>query len=206
MLDFTLKTKYTDFSLEEFKSHVQNCQRCLLYKTRQHVVFGSGAITSDLMIVGEAPGELEDIHGKPFIGRSGNLLTKLLESVDINRDKDVFIANAVKCRPPKNRTPTAKEIATCSSYLVQQVQLVKPKVLVLLGAPSMTLVLGKKHKITKVRGQWFMLNVNYMKQPLHVMPMFHPAYLLRNPSEREGGPKWLTYQDLKKVKQLLTTI
>ena len=181
------------------KAFISTCKKCDLCKTRSNAVFGDGPVPSDLMIVGEAPGKDEDLQAQPFVGRSGKLLTKLLANVGINRESDCFIANIVKCRPPQNRLPKASEVEACISYLIQQIQLVKPKFLVCLGSLSLKIILDKKLSITKVRGRWYQLDVHYMKSPLTVVPCFHPAYLLRNPSNDVGAPKWQTTQDLKKI-------
>tara|TARA_B100000579_G_C22396104_1_gene649591 strand:- start:35 stop:553 length:519 start_codon:yes stop_codon:yes gene_type:complete len=155
------------------------------------------------MIIGEGPGEQEDLQSLPFVGRSGKLLTKILEYVSINRDTDVFIANTVKCRPPNNRTPLKAEIDSCKPYLIRQIKLVKPKILLLLGSPSLKTILEETLTITKTRGKWYKTIVDYMSDPLYIMPLFHPSYLLRNSSQEEGKPKWLTWQDMKEVKSVL---
>jgi DNA polymerase len=155
------------------------------------------------MIIGEGPGENEDLEGKPFVGKAGQLLTKILESVGINREDDAYIANTVKCRPPENRTPLTSEIDACKEYLIRQIQLVQPKILILLGNPSLKTILGETYTITKSRGSWFKTSVNYMDEELYIMPMFHPSYLLRNASKEKGSPKWLTWKDAQEVKAAL---
>ncbi len=205
MININQQTPYDDLTIEEFKDTVQSCQSCDLCQTRTNVVFGSGPIPCNLMIIGEGPGEQEDLQSRPFVGRSGKLLTKLLASASINRDHDVFIANIVKCRPPNNRNPLKKEIDSCQISLIRQIQLVKPKVILLLGSPSLKTILKEKLAITKVRGQWYQANVTYMANPLYIMPIFHPAYLLRNASLAPGKPNWLTINDLKAVKSLLSS-
>tara|TARA_A100001015_G_scaffold300588_1_gene386207 strand:+ start:3383 stop:4006 length:624 start_codon:yes stop_codon:yes gene_type:complete len=203
MLNLNQKTPYDEIEKDELKEICLSCTKCDLAPTRTNVVFGHGPIPSKLMIIGEGPGEQEDLSGKPFVGRSGKLLTKILEAVNIDREKDVFIANTVKCRPPKNRTPLPSEIDACKPYLIRQIQLVKPKVLLLLGAPSLKTILEEKLAITKVRGEFFKAKVDYMTTDLLIMPLFHPSYLLRNASKEKGAPKWLTWQDIKKVKSIL---
>ena len=141
MLDINQQTPFEALSLDKFKHHVLNCTACDLSKTRTNVVFGHGPIPCNAMIIGEGPGEQEDLEGKPFIGRAGQLLTKILDSVGINRETDIFIANTVKCRPPENRTPLSDEITSCKPYLIRQIQLVQPKVLILLGAPALKTIL-----------------------------------------------------------------
>tara|TARA_A100001015_G_scaffold233068_1_gene264081 strand:- start:126 stop:749 length:624 start_codon:yes stop_codon:yes gene_type:complete len=203
MLDINLKTPYETLSQESFISKVKNCTSCALHKTRTNVVFGHGPIPCNAMIIGEGPGEQEDLSGKPFVGKSGNLLTKILDSVGINREKDLFIANTVKCRPPGNRTPFQEEITSCKGYLIRQIQLVQPKILILLGAPALKTILEEKLSISKVRGNWYKISVNYMTDPLYIMPIFHPSYLLRNASREVNSPKWHTWQDFKQVKAAL---
>lgn len=203
MLDLNKNTPFTDLSIDNFKKTVTSCTSCELCNTRTNVVFGSGPIPCDVMIIGEGPGEQEDIQGVPFVGRAGKLLTSILESAGINRDNDVFIANTVKCRPPKNRTPLDSEIEACKPYLIRQIQLVKPKILLLLGTPSLKTILQESLTITKVRGKWYRTHVDYMNDPLYVMPLFHPSYLLRNPSKEQGKPKWLTWHDMKEVKSAI---
>lgn len=204
MLDINQKTPFDDLSLEAFKKTVLSCTACELCEQRTNVVFGHGPIPCDLMIIGEGPGEQEDQQGKPFVGRAGQLLTKILESVGINREEEAFIANTVKCRPPNNRTPLPTEIETCKPFLIRQIQIIKPKVLVLLGAPALKTILEEKLTITKVRGNWYQAQVNYMSDPLYIMPIFHPSYLLRNASKEKGKPKWITWQDMKEVKEALS--
>lgn len=203
MLDINKSTGFDDLSLDTFKETVLNCQNCELHKTRTNVVFGHGPIPCNAMIIGEGPGEQEDISGKPFVGKAGQLLTKILESVGINRETDTFIANTVKCRPPGNRTPVTEEINACKGYLIRQIQLVQPKVLILLGAPALKTILEEPLAISKVRGKWYKAAVNYMSDPLYIMPIFHPSYLLRNASKEVNSPKWHTWQDFKEIKNAL---
>ena len=193
---------YKQYSFDTLKQACSNCTKCSLHKDRNQVVFGSGPKQADIMIIGEAPGEKEDEQGLPFVGRSGQLLTTLLEAYDIHRNHDVFIANTVKCRPPKNRTPLAAEIAACKPFLEAQLNLIKPKIILLLGSPALKSVLNEKKPISKVRGMWYKRHVSYMKEPLMIMPLFHPAYLLRNPSKEHGKPIWLTKQDIKQIKNV----
>ena len=190
-------------ALDDIKVQSLSCTSCQLCETRQTVVFGSGNPTSKLMIIGEAPGDHEDQKGEPFIGRSGQLLTSLFESVGLSRETDMFITNIVKCRPPKNRNPYQVEINACSSLLSQQLTSIQPQIVILLGSPSMRTLLSKNLKISEVRGQWFKKRVKYMKTPLYIMPIFHPSYLLRNPSNDINKPKWNTLQDLLTVKNKL---
>ena len=197
------QTPYKNYSLNKLKEACQLCTNCNLYQNRTQIVFGNGAPQANLMIIGEAPGEQEDDQGLPFVGKSGKFLTMLLKNQGIDRKKDVYIANTIKCRPPKNRTPSASEITACQPFLEAQVHLVKPKIILLLGSSALKSVLNEKKPISKVRGMWYKRNVGYMKVPLMIMPLFHPAYLLRNPSKEPGKPTWLTYQDIKQAKKVM---
>ena len=200
MINFNTKTDYNDLNYDQLVATCTDCIKCSLHETRTNVVVGSGKIPSDIMIIGEGPGEQEDLEAKPFIGRAGKLLTKILDSVGINRDNDIYIANTVKCRPPNNRTPLNSEIEACKPYLIRQIQLVQPKILLLLGSPALKTILEEKTPISKVRGKWYKMDVDYMSDPLYIMPIFHPSYLLRSPSKEKGAPKWLTWCDMKEVK------
>jgi len=203
MLDVKKETEFHTIHYPELVSICKSCTRCDLSKTRTNVVVGHGPVPCNLMIIGEGPGENEDLEGKPFVGKAGQLLTKILESVGINRENDAYIANTVKCRPPENRTPLTSEIDACKEYLIRQIQLVQPKILVLLGNPSLKTILGETYTITKSRGCWFKTSVHYMDEELYIMPMFHPSYLLRNASKEKGAPKWLTWKDAQEVKAAL---
>lgn len=181
-------------SLDQLKETVCNCQKCPLAPTRTNVVVERGDRQAKILIIGEAPGEQEDLSGLPFVGKSGQLLDKILESVGFDTSKDIYICNTVKCRPPNNRVPTDVETTTCKPYLLEQIRLVDPKIILLTGATSLKSILGEKLGITKVRGQW------YEWEGRLVMPIFHPSYLLRNQSREQGSPKWLTWQDVKAIK------
>jgi uracil-DNA glycosylase family 4 len=203
MIDFNKNTPFDDFTHDMLLAHAQKCQQCPLSEGRTNVVFNSGNPNSNLMIIGEGPGQQEDEEGVPFVGRAGQLLTKILESVDIHRD-DIYVANTVKCRPPQNRTPHQSEMDACRDYLVRQIQLVQPKIICLLGSAAVKSVLGPTDTISKIRGKWITLPVSYMEDELYIMPMFHPSYLLRNASKKHGSPKWLTWVDMKEVKAALS--
>jgi uracil-DNA glycosylase family 4 len=184
-------------SLEVLTSHCQGCQRCDLATSRTNVVISRGSPTAPLLIIGEGPGQQEDEQGLPFVGRSGQLLEKILDSVRLDTEKDVYICNIVKCRPPGNRVPTPDEMAACKGYLLEQIRLVDPKVILLTGATAVKGITGIKQGITKIRGQWIEWEGRLC------MPIFHPAYLLRNPSREKGSPKWLMWQDIQAVKAKL---
>jgi uracil-DNA glycosylase len=173
------------------------CRRCDLGHTRIQAVIGRGALKAPIMIVGEGPGQTEDETGLPFVGRAGQLLDKILASVNLTTEHDVFIANAVKCRPPDNRTPTPEEIEACRPYLLEQIRLIDPQIILLTGATAVRSILGEKRGITQIRGQW------REWQGRLCMPIFHPAYLLRSPSREKGKPKWLMWQDIQAVRSKL---
>ena len=168
--------KYAD--LEELASVCADCQRCALGKTRTKLVFGVGNPNADLMFVGEAPGEQEDLTGTPFVGRAGQLLDKYLYAVDIER-KDVYIANILKCRPPKNRDPLPAEEDACIDYLREQVRLIQPKVIVCLGRIAAMRLIKPDFKISVEHGMWF------EKGDYLMTAVYHPAALLRDPRRRE---------------------
>lgn len=184
-------------SMEQMKVHCNACQRCGLAAGRTHAVVGEGNLQAPIMIVGEGPGQTEDETGRPFVGRSGELLDKILASVHLSRHENVFIGNVVKCRPPENRTPTADEAEACKGYLLEQIRMINPKIILLTGATALRGLLGIKQGITKVRGQWV------ERDDRLYMPIFHPAYLLRNPSRDTGSPKWLMWQDIQAVRAKL---
>lgn len=163
------------------------------------LVFGEGDPDADLMIVGEAPGEDEDHSGRPFVGRAGQLLDKVLASVELPRET-VYITNIVKFRPPGNRNPTPAEIEASVPVLLEQIKLVRPQVIVPLGNVPTQWFLGTKDGITKLRGQWSTWH------GVRVLPLYHPAYLLRNPSREQGSPKWLTWQDVRALKATLVAL
>ena len=184
---------------EEVKAMAEKCTKCQLSKGRNKVVFGNGPVPCDLMLIGEAPGADEDAQGLPFVGRAGQLLTQILASVGIKRPDDIYIANTVKCRPPNNRAPLPKEQEACAPYLEAQIKHIKPKIILLAGAPAVKAILKTDEPISSIRGTWLKLPGT----EISVMPLFHPAYLLRNPSKKKGSPKWLTWEDMQEVKHAL---
>jgi len=179
-------------SLEELKKIVLNCHLCDLAKTRKNVVFGEGNPHATLMFIGEGPGASEDETGRPFVGRAGQLLTKMIENVLELKREDVYIANIVKCRPPNNRVPTENEAKTCMPYLLKQIEIIKPKILVALGSTSYKYLTNDNTPISKIRGEI----VKYKDKIL--IPTYHPSFLLRNPSKKKE-----VYMDLLKIKSLL---
>jgi DNA polymerase len=184
-------------NLQEAATAAASCTQCQLCQTRTHVVFADGNPQAKLMIIGEGPGEKEDETGVPFVGKAGQLLDKILASVNIDRKKDTYICNIVKCRPPQNRVPTSDEAAACRLYLEAQLSFVKPKLILLAGSTAVQYILQVKQPISKIRGKWFEFRNS------KVMPIFHPSYLLRNDSKEVGSPKWLMWQDIKLVKKAL---
>ena len=177
--------------LNELKDICASCEKCELSKTRTNCVFGVGNPDADLMFVGEAPGEQEDLSGVPFVGRAGQLLDKFLEAVEIPREK-VYIANILKCRPPQNRDPLPAEEDACIDYLREQVRLIRPKVIVCLGRVSAMRLIKPDFRITKEHGEWF------KKGDYLMTAVYHPAYLLRDPRKKED---MLT--DMKRIRQKL---
>jgi len=172
-----------------------SCVKCSLSSTRQNVVFGRGNPNAELFVIGEGPGQQEDEQGLAFVGRAGKMLDSAFSSVGIDTNKDCYISNIVKCRPPNNRKPLANEVSECIPWLTQQIKLIKPKVIVLAGSTAVQSYLNIDEPISKLRGTWI------IKENIKFMPIFHPSYLLRNPSKEKGKPKWLTWEDLKKVKK-----
>ena len=154
------------------------------------------------MLIGEAPGFYEDKEGKPFVGKAGQLLDKIFAAVGLTRKKDVYICNTIKCRPPENRNPLPEEKEACWEYLKSQIEIIKPKIILLCGNIAVQSILGNVGGITKIRGKWFnpesaIVDVFGAK----MMPIFHPSYLLRNDARTKGSPKWLMWQDIQEIKR-----
>jgi DNA polymerase len=179
--------KSNEEHLADLEKKVSACEKCQLHKGRTQTVFGAGNPSARLLFVGEAPGAEEDRQGIPFVGRAGQLLTKIIEAMGMTRD-DVYICNVLKCRPPGNRDPEMDEIICCEPYLLRQLDLIRPEVMVALGRIAIQTLLREKTAISRMRGRWY----DYHGIPL--MPTFHPAYLLRNPAEK--GKVW---DDMKEV-------
>jgi DNA polymerase len=173
---------------EELENSIINCNKCRLCENRRNIVFGEGNKEADIMFIGEGPGADEDAQGLPFVGKAGQLMNKAFEGLGIDRSK-VYIANIVKCRPPSNRVPTDDEAAACLNYLRNQVVLIKPKIIVLLGSTALKNILGKEFGITSARGKWV------EKKGILYMPTWHPAALLRDENK-----KIEFWKDLKLVK------
>jgi len=173
----------------------RSCQKCALADTRHNVVFGTGPRDAEVMFIGEGPGENEDLQGEPFVGRGGKLLDDMLEVIDLSREKNVYIANIVKCRPPQNRDPLNTEQEACIGYLRDQVALLRPKIIVCLGRIAATRLIKEDFKITKEHGMW------YEKAGVQMTALFHPAAILRDPRRRPE-----TFEDLKKLQAKIREI
>ncbi|MFB3894607.1 MAG: uracil-DNA glycosylase family protein [Phycisphaerae bacterium] len=182
------------------EQHIKTCRACILHAQRRQAVPGEGDPCAQLVFVGEGPGEEEDRTGRPFVGRAGQLLDKMIAAMGLRREQ-VYICNVVKCRPPGNRTPEPAERVTCMPYLVRQLQIIAPKVIVALGNPAMQTLLDTREGITRMRGNWQKLGpIGEGLAGIPVMPTFHPAFILRSYNEDTRGKVW---SDLQKVMELL---
>jgi DNA polymerase len=180
-----------DASLEAIREDIGDCRRCKLHEHRKTIVFGEGNPAAKLVFIGEGPGAEEDATGRPFVGRAGQLLDKIIEAIGMRRE-DVYIANIVKCRPPGNRTPERDEVDTCEQFVLRQIAFIKPKVIVALGSPAFQCLMRTREPISRARGAWRDLN------GVKVMPTFHPAFLLRSPDKKRE-----VWDDMKKVRDYL---
>ncbi|MBQ9738246.1 MAG: uracil-DNA glycosylase [Alphaproteobacteria bacterium] len=187
--------------LESVRQKCAACQKCGLCQTRTKSVFSGGVPNNKLMLIGEAPGFFEDQQGEPFVGKAGQLLDKIFESVGLSRQKDIYICNTIKCRPPNNRDPLPEEKNACREYLDAQLDILRPKIILLCGKVALKSFIDTDLGITKVRGQWFD-GPNGAK----MMPIFHPSYLLRNAQKTVGSPKWLMWQDIQEIKRVYDTL
>lgn len=176
--------------LKKLENEARVCTRCPLHDRRTQSVFGTGNPFSELMVIGEGPGEEEDKQGLPFVGKSGQLLDKILAAGGFSRQENVYIANIVKCRPPDNREPMPEERAACLPFLLLQIEIIRPSIIILLGATALKGLIDPNGKITQVRGKWMEWN------HIHVMPTYHPSALLRNPELKKD-----TWEDIKLVVQ-----
>jgi uracil-DNA glycosylase len=186
---YTIKDKKA--ALEELKVSANECTLCGLSQSRRNIVFGEGNPDAELMFIGEAPGLQEDIQGKPFVGKAGALLTKIIEAIGEKR-QEVYIANCLKCRPPQNRNPLPSEVIACREFFIKQIEIIMPKAICCLGKFAAQTVLMSEEPISRLRGKFY--DIGGVK----VMPTFHPAYLLRNPQDKR-----LVWQDMKKVRDYL---
>jgi len=174
--------------IEALRNKILNCRKCDICKTRNHVIFGEGNLHAGILLIGEAPGRDEDIQGRPFVGLSGQLLDKILAACGFTRDKHVFISNIVKCRPPGNRLPSDKEASVCMPWLTEQIELINPQILVLLGATALKYMAGPNYRITRDHGK--LINIRNRI----AIPVYHPAALLRDPSLKRT-----TWEDYKVI-------
>lgn len=181
----------SDESLDAIRGDLGDCTRCKLHENRRTIVFGEGNPQASLVFVGEGPGAEEDATGRPFVGRAGQLLDKIIAAIGLRRE-DVYIANIVKCRPPLNRTPERDEVETCEPFLFRQIKFIRPRVIVALGSPAFQTLLRTRDSITRARGEWRELD------GIRVMPTFHPAFLLRSPDKKRE-----VWEDMKKVRDFL---
>lgn len=185
-----LTTYDSSGALGKYQKQISGCNKCLLYKTRTNFVFGDGNPNADLVFVGEAPGQEEDLQGKPFVGAAGQLLTKIIEAIKLDRSQ-VYICNILKCRPPGNRNPAPQEIELCEPHLIKQLELIKPKVICTLGTFATQTLLKSAMPISKLRG-----HIHYYHD-IKLVPTFHPAALLRNPAWKRQ-----TWEDVQLVRKL----
>lgn len=176
-------------SLEEIKRELGDCKRCKLHRHRRHIVFGTGSHEAKLVFVGEGPGEDEDIQGKPFVGRAGQLLTKIINSINLSRE-EVYIVNIIKCRPPKNRNPEPDEIRACEPFLLKQLDAIQPKIICALGTFAAQTLLETNEKISSLRGRF----ISYRNSKL--IATFHPAFLLRSPQRKRD-----VWEDMKMIRR-----
>ena len=199
-----LKPEEKEKAILNLKKICENCTMCDLAKTRDKVVFGSGNPKADIVLIGEAPGAEEDVTGLPFVGRAGKFLTQIMEKAGLNRKKDLFIINTVKCRPPENRVPTDFEKNCCEDYLMSQLAIISPKVIILCGATACETffdkIFWKKNRISNLRGDFF------ESQGIQFVPVFHPSYLLRQHSEEKDAPRSLTLQDFINIKEYVKNL
>lgn len=188
----TKNSEDTKQTLESIREELGDCKRCKLHKTRTNIVFGVGNPNAGLVFVGEGPGEDEDLQAEPFVGRAGQLLTKIIKAMGLNRE-DVYICNVVKCRPPENRNPEPDEIAACRPFMEKQIDAIRPKVIVALGTHAAQTLLNTDKKITALRGKF-----HRYRDSIQLMPTFHPSYLLRNESKKKE-----VWEDMKMVLKAL---
>ena len=176
-------------TLEDVRKELGDCRRCKLHSGRTNIVFGTGSPKAKLVFVGEGPGRDEDLQGKPFVGLAGQLLTKIIQAIQLTRE-EVYIANIIKCRPPGNRNPEPDEIRACEPFLIQQLEVIRPKLICALGTFAAQTLLKTEEKISHLRGRF------HQYQGIPIMPTYHPAYLLRNPNFKRD-----VWEDMKKIKK-----
>jgi len=179
-------------TLEEIRKELGDCKRCKLHRTRRTIVFGEGNEKARLLFIGEGPGYDEDVQGRPFVGKAGQLLTKIIQAIHLERE-EVYIANIIKCRPPQNRNPEPDEIESCFPFLMKQIQAIQPRIICALGTFAAQTLLQTDAKITSLRGKTFDLT------GIKVLPTYHPAFLLRNPDKKRE-----VWEDMKQISEWLT--
>ncbi len=184
-----IKPSPSPSTLEDLRAELGDCRRCKLHSGRTQIVFGVGDPRAKLVFVGEAPGRDEDLQGEPFVGQAGQLLTRIIQAIQLKRE-EVYIANIIKCRPPENRNPEPDEIAACEPFLVKQLQVIQPRLICALGTFAAQTLLKSEEKISALRGRF------HQYQEIPVMPTYHPAYLLRNANRKRE-----VWEDMKKIKQ-----
>ncbi|MFQ6079997.1 MAG: uracil-DNA glycosylase [Thermodesulfobacteriota bacterium] len=185
----TKKGPHPQSTLAEVKRELGECTRCKLHLTRRHIVFGEGSEKAQLVFIGEGPGEDEDQQGRPFVGKAGQLLTRIINAIGLRRE-EVYITNIIKCRPPRNRNPQQEEIATCEPFLNKQLEIIQPKIICALGTFATQTLLKTDEKISHLRGRFFSC------RGIKVMPTYHPAFLLRNPHKKREA-----WEDMKKIQE-----
>lgn len=196
-----MSSKQADL-LNKLINECKNCASCELHKTRNNIVFSDGnPETAKIILIGEAPGENEDLQGIPFVGRAGKLLNEFLAKAHLSRENDLYIINTVKCRPPENRVPTDAEKKACRHFLESQIKIINPQLILLCGATALKSFIKSKLPISKTRGE--ILEIQVDNKTFKAMPIFHPSYLLRNHSLDENSPRDLMLKDLKKAKELV---
>ncbi|MEE9389844.1 MAG: uracil-DNA glycosylase [Candidatus Aminicenantaceae bacterium] len=193
-IEFISISSSKDTSFHSVDERILKCQKCTLSQGRTNAVPGEGSLEAELMFVGEAPGRDEDLQGRPFVGRAGQLLTKIIGAMKFNRE-DVYITNVVKCRPPNNRNPNKEEIETCKNYLLEQIEMIKPRAIVALGRVATDFFVHSSLGMTALRGNFHEFN------DIQVMPTFHPSYIIRN--EGNKSIKKMVWEDMKKVMTFL---
>ena len=186
---------FVEKELDLIREKCLSCEKCELAKSRTNVVFSDGVPNHKIMLIGEAPGYWEDQKGIPFVGKAGQLLDKIFASVGFTRN-DIYICNTIKCRPPENRNPLPEEKEACFNYLKAQIDILKPKIILVCGNVALNTMLPEERGITRARGKWF--DGPYGSK---MMPIFHPSYLLRNDSRTKGSPKWLMWQDIQEIRR-----
>jgi DNA polymerase len=183
---------FRTITLVEVRKELGDCKRCKLHRSRRTIVFGEGNERADLMFIGEGPGYDEDVQGRPFVGKAGQLLTKIIESINLPRE-EVYITNIIKCRPPGNRNPEPDEIQSCNPFLMNQIRVIRPKIICALGTFAAQTLLKTDTKISALRGKSFDI------EGIKVIPTYHPAFLLRNPERKRE-----VWEDMKKIAESLS--